>query len=167
MNQHLSKTALSRPFTNFYKLAENYCNFIESSEKISAEAFLVSIQKHLVELYSSGLKLEDVDLTSVINYERAYTNSEIINLISEKLDAQFYWHIFDPSDLNDTEAVCGDLIDDLNDIYLDLKSSIELFNPERDECRENALWQFKFDFDNHWNSHCINAIYAIHYFLKR
>jgi hypothetical protein len=31
---------------------------------------------------------------------------------------------------------------------------------------ESAARSFKWSFDNHWGDHCINATYALHFFLQ-
>lgn len=74
--------------------------------------------------------------------------------------------MFDPTDHNDTASVCGDLTDDLGDIYKDLKTFLTEFEKDDDDVKQNALWQLKWSFDNHWNDHCMDAIYALHHFLK-
>ena len=64
---------------------------------------------------------------------------KILFFISERLDNRYYWHVFDPSNQVDTEPVCGDLLDDLGDIYKDLKRSILIFKPPR-WCRIRVRW---------------------------
>jgi len=50
--------------------------------------------------------------------------------------------------------------------YTTTKFSFMTYNLDKEDCKENALWQFKFDFNKHWGDHCINALSAIHYFLQ-
>jgi hypothetical protein len=66
--------------------------------------------------------------------------------------------------ITDKEPTQGWLVDDFADIYRDLK--IELTKIEKigtDEAVEDALWQLKWSFTNHWGQHCINALRALHY----
>lgn len=153
-------------FIAFYKEAEDYCDFIEYYDAHN-EQFLTTAQNHLFELYKAGKALQWVELESEITDDNETENSsypEELAFIGQRLgDCQYYWHVFDPSDANDTQAVCGDLTDDLGDIYKDLKRSLLLYNIDK----ESAVWNFKFFFEHHWSEHCINAIYAIHYFLAR
>jgi hypothetical protein len=74
--------------------------------------------------------------------------------------------VFDPTKNNDVLPVCGDLLDNLLDIYKDLKESILLYDNSKSTELGNAVWTFKWNFENHWGDHCINAIYAIHYLIK-
>lgn len=68
-----------------------------------------------------------------------------------------YWKVFDPYNLE--EPVSMSLIDDILDIYKDVKEGILLY--ERSEQIE-AIWHWKFQFEIHWGRHAINAICALH-----
>jgi hypothetical protein len=87
----------------------------------------------------------------------------ILNSLADRLNNRFYWHVFDPAKEDDIEPVCGDLLDDLGDIYKDLKNSLLLFDKGSPAEIESAVWTLKWSFDSHWGRHCINSIYAIHY----
>lgn len=133
--------------------------------------FLKTTRIHLLKLYENALKLQWVDLQSNIEYDDKLDSDEFdktLSYISDRLgDARYYWHVFDPTNEKNKEPVCGDLIDDLGDIYQDIKFSLMTFNLGKQDCQENAfLWQFKFDFDRHWGDHCINALRAIHFYLQ-
>ena len=67
-----------------------------------------------------------------------------------------YWEIFDPYKLE--EAVCGSLLDDLSDIYNDIQEGIYLY-----ECgkKDDAVWCWKWSFENHWKYHATDAIRAL------
>ena len=154
-------------FIAFYKAAENYCDFIEHYDAHN-EQFLMAAQKHLFELYNVGKALQWVELESEINDDNETESNrrhDELRFIGERLgDCQYYWHVFDPSIENDTEPVCGDLTDDLGDIYKDLKQGLLMYGIDKEHIKESAVWDFKFFFERHWGEHCINAIYAIHYF---
>ena len=61
--------------------------------------------------------------------------------------------------------MCGDLLDDLSEIYKDIKRSLLIID-NGFNARETGLWRLKFQFENNWGDYCINALYACHYFLK-
>jgi hypothetical protein len=121
-------------------------------------------------LYQSALDLPWVDLQSNLEYGEKLNSEEfdkVVSFIADRLgETRYYWHVFDPTKESELDAVCGDLVDDLQDIYQDIKFSFLTFNLDQKECKENALWQFKFDFDKHWDDHCINALSGIHFFLQ-
>lgn len=157
-------------FLDFYKSATDYCNFIDNYSKQSQIDFLKIARQKLLKLYDKALDLQWVDLQSNIEYAERLDDKEfksILSFLADKLDdKRYYWHVFDPTNHTDTEPVCGDLVDDLSDIYKDIKYSIMIYSLDREDCKENALWQFKFDFDKHWGDHCINALTGIHFILQ-
>jgi hypothetical protein len=168
-NIEIDKALKTSEFINFLNVARNFCSLIDATQIVKTKEFLLVLQQQLLSLYSHGRNIPKVDLEgdSDIEVEIAsidYRN--IISLIGDKIPFQYYWHVFNPIDDNDTDPVCGDLTDDLSDIYKDLKNSLLLFDSGNIKVKREAIWQFKFDFDSHWSNHCANAIYAIHYFLQ-
>jgi hypothetical protein len=88
----------------------------------------------------------------------------------------FYWEVFDPTyteqdngqpgqdwKIKDKEPTQGWLVDDFSDIYRDLKIEFEKIKIGTDEAIEDAFWQMKWSFINHWGHHCINALRYLHY----
>lgn len=166
----VDKITQSQGFITFVETAKNFCSFIETKQSNSYQTFLATIQKQLIELYIYGAGLpefsspKDRDIKEVGITDKDI--KEILLLIRDRINDPFYWTVFDPTDHNDTASVCGDLTDDLGDIYKDLKTFLIEFEKGDDNVKQNALWQLKWSFDYHWNDHCMDAIYAIHYFLK-
>lgn len=160
----------TKEFSVFYKNATDFCDFIENYKTNDNLDFLKKTRQHLLNLYDSALSLPWVDLQSNVEYEEKLDSDKFdqaVSFINYRLDPiRYYWHVFDPTNEKDLEPVCGDLVDDLQDIYQELKFSILTFNLDKVDCKENALWQFKFSFDRHWDDHCINALSAIHFFLQ-
>lgn len=161
----------SEEVISFIDAAELYCKFIENSQSSNALDFLIALQKHLLVLYQAGVKLPRIDLQEDMDFSEDIDNSSfgiIVNSIMDRLsDNRYYVHLFDPTDKTDDEVIYGDLLDDMSDIYKDIKRAFLILKIDSRVAQANAIWQFKFDFDNHWGDHCINAIYATHYFLKR
>lgn len=160
----------SKEFNDFYKIALDFCAFIENRQPGTKVDFMQGTRHHLLKLYSTALQLQWVGLQSNTEFDERLQDADIKPLrdsISQRLEgSQFYWHVFDPTDEENRTPVCGDLVDDLGDIYKDLKNAITLFNLGKSGCKENALWNFKFLFEKHWDDHCINALSAIHFYLQ-
>jgi len=158
-------------FTNFIKSVRDFCDFIEIDTNEGSNLFLKFVQIHLQTLYLTGQKLQSVDLLHNKEFNDLLTKEDlqkILNTLSDKLNNnRFYWHVFDPTNEDDTEPVCGDLLDDLGDIYKDLKNALVLFDKGGPAEIGHAIWDFEWGFNNHWGDHCINATYALHYFIQR
>lgn len=144
-------------FSDFYQEAFEFCIFLENDSKISIVDFLGQTRKKLLSLYDKALRLQWVDLQSNVEYDDKLNKQKFentLNSLVNRLDnKRYYWHVFVPMNQDDMEPVCGDLLDDIGDICKDLKFSIMTFNLNKIDCKENALWQFKFD--KHWGDHCI------------
>ena len=165
-----SKHVIStKEFQNFLKSCRQYCCLLETTDS----NVLVELQKSLLELYSNGLNLQTVDLDSNIDFEEKLDDKEfeiIKNRTSELLgEHQCYWTIFDPTEnvFGSESPVMSDLLDDVMDIYKDIKYQLKIFDLNTEESIENAVWGMKFDFWHHWSNHAIDAIRTIHYVIEK
>lgn len=171
---------LDRPTTaEFLDSARRFVALLESGLVDTAEFFKKS-HAALVDLYAVGHKLEEIALT----YSSADSDFDDDKLFKDKPEFElpdlgeeaWYWKVFDPTymekdglpgqgwKITDKEPSQGWFVDDLTDIYRDLK--IELNKIDKiatDEAIEDALWQLKWSFLNHWGFHCIDAMRYLHY----
>jgi hypothetical protein len=74
-----------------------------------------------------------------------------------------YWNTFDPLKENE-QPVCGDLPDDLADIWLDLWEGLCLFDAGH-SLEANFHWRVLYD--SHWGQHVLDAQRAIYAFLTK
>ena len=168
-NLTIDKIIQADSFVKFLKSVREFCSFIEHDNTENNVAFLRLTQTHVQSLYFGGQKLQFVDLNYNLDFEDIMTKPElekVLHGLADRLNYRFYWHVFDPTKEDDIEPVCGDLLDDLGDIYKDLKNSLLLLDKGSPAEIESAVWTFKWSFDNHWGDHCINATYALHYFIQ-
>jgi len=179
---HDIQTFLDKETTiSFLKVAEDFIELIEA-ENNSPEQFYKQAHGTLIDLYSSGHKLEQIELkysSADSNFGKAddeFFKNQNQALISTLGKECFYWEVFDPTytenengqpeqgwKITDKEPSQGWLVDDFADIYRDLKIEIEKMKIETDEAVEDALWQMKWSFINHWGHHCVNALRYLHY----
>ncbi len=183
MEKNLSsntKQFLKRETTkSFIKTANDFVKLLEV-KKMELSKFFPLLHSNLLELYSAGHSLDIIELKStsdVRDFDRDKLFIDInTHLVSELGIECFYWEIFDPTytetnrrpdsgwEITDKKATQGWLVDDLADIYRDIK--VELTKIEEigtDEAIEDALWNFKWGFKHHWGNHCINALRYLHY----
>jgi hypothetical protein len=154
---------------DFLQIAETYCEFVEKENRKGFE-YLLNAREVLVTLYAAAIKLPDVPTTTHNEFGGRVTDEEqklIVKRLNVNIgDKGFYWDTFDPTNEKDTEAVCEDLVDDIADIYRDVKSCLTIYNLGQIEAREHGLWELKFSFDKHWGAHNINALRALHYLIE-
>jgi hypothetical protein len=99
----------------------------------------------------ADVELPDADLRLVA--ERAAT-----------LPCQLYWEIFDPLQDPPEEPVIGHTSDDIDDIYRDVAAGLVLFDSGR---RDEAGWEWGFNFRTHWGEHATGALRAFHAYLAQ
>ncbi len=159
----------TKTFENFINAARQYCEFVETQVPESETAFLMQAEEHLQALYYFGKKLPVTE--NFADAEDKLTAAEMEKLLhftAERLgDHRYYQVVFDPTEFKDDQVVAGDLLDDLGDIYKDLKNAILAFDPLTPDNFEHMQYEFTFLFEHHWGDHCADALYAIHYFKKK
>jgi hypothetical protein len=159
----------AKHFSDFLNAAKNYCNFIETEDSLTEIQFLSVTQTHLVTLYYLARQLPSVHLQVDKEFESDIDDEQmkaLLRFIGARVRFSYYWVVLNPVDMNNlAETGTGDLIDDLGDIYKDLKRALVIFETDDIAAKENAIWKFKFDFDYHWGEHCIEALSAIHHHL--
>lgn len=151
---------------DFLLTARSYCSFIETTDTTNKE-FLKGLQGLLLILYQQATTLSCTTLDHEEEFKEKLSKEEfekILNSISDKIgENRYYWEVFDPTNDKDTEAVCGDLVDDIGDIFKDIKYGLMIFDIGTTSSQEDAIWNFKFGFEKHWGRHAISALKTIHF----
>ncbi|MGC3945550.1 MAG: DUF5063 domain-containing protein [Chryseolinea sp.] len=154
---------------DFLKVAAEYCSFVENENSQGLE-FQIKTRRILASLYLTAIQIPEVSVTSDKEFDNRVTDDQqqkIIKKLSDNINTgRFYWDTFDPTDENDKEPVCDDLVDDLGDIYRDIKSCLTTYDQGTIDAREHGLWELKFTFNAHWGQHNINALRALHSIIE-
>jgi hypothetical protein len=171
---------LERPTTTAFLLfARQFVTLLET-DIVDKANFLKRSHGALTDLYAAGHKLEEIPLKyssadSEFDGDEFFKDKTAIKIPDLGEDA-LYWEVFDPTymekdgqpgqgwKITDKEPSQGWLVDDLTDIYRDLKIELNKIDTiVTDEAIEDALWQMKWSFFHHWGSHCVNALRYLHY----
>lgn len=153
----------------FITVTRNYCAAVERPTGATAEAFLQEMLPRLVELYATALALPDVEPADDDREWPGMTHEEwkvVFDDLRERIvDYQLYWTTDGfPLRTDDTSPplLCGDLANDLADIYRDLKDSLDQWETGEDSHRVSALWEWRFGFHAHYGQHIVDAVRVIH-----
>jgi len=164
----VEEAIIKKETLDFLQVAERYCVFVET-ERTKGIEYHFKARDILTTLYATAIRFPEVSITYDKTFNNKVTDDQqksIINRLDDNIgEKRFYWDTFDPTDENETEPVCQDLVDDLADIYRDIKSCFMTYNLGQIEAREHGLWELKFTFDRHWGEHNINALRALHYLI--
>ena len=151
----------------FHEAATACCQLIRAHRETEFGAFLASLERTLVRLYAAALELPDVDAESEELLPTAGTSEERMVLF-QSLNAylepySYYWEVYDPIVRQDGDILAGGLGDDLSDIYYDLRTGLEVWNP-RDPIRTaDVVWDWRFGFESHWGQHLVDGLRALHW----
>lgn len=155
--------------TEYLESARRFCEYMESDSEVEPVEFLKQVRSLLLVLYQKALTfpLHDGDTDGDTEDLLGEGYFVVLKLIGRKVGTMdYYYHVYDPTNLDNENSVAGLLTDDLGDIYRDLKMALLQLNTDSEIAKEDALWSLHFSFRSHYGAHIINALYAIHFFLQ-
>jgi hypothetical protein len=164
LDPYLESLLKTENIKSLLEAANTFVSLLED-KTIDDKVFVKKAHLALVNLYSNGIKLPEIDLkySKDFNRDDLFDNKYAGKINNLGIEA-FYWEVFDPAYAEeDKEATQGWLNDDFSDIYKDIKIEIEKIKLGTNEAVEDGLWSLKWGFINHWGNHCINAMRALHY----
>lgn len=163
----------------FAAVAEEFCDLLENGSKLEAGIFIKTLHCVLPKLYLKALQLPHTNLlfddsiednvsdtvlenTTTQDFDRELDENfrQVISMLSEHTKGfAYYFHMFDAYDPQTNKPVQGWLVDDISDLYLDIRSGLRKW--KRGESGE-ALWEWRFYFEIHWGDHALHALQALH-----
>ncbi len=143
--------------SRFADAAQSYCAWLEATPGSTSEEHFTATRL-VAELYAAAVCLPDTEPT---DSDVPSLSPEQRLLVESRLSAfplQYYWEIFEPLTLAPTDPTCGDIIDDLGDIYCDVKEGLLAY--AQDE--QAAVWHWRTTFGLHWGRHATSALRVLH-----
>jgi hypothetical protein len=159
---HDEKLALE----SFPLAAREFCRFVGQSRMDQREPFIQQLFGHLARICEIAIRLPWVDPTTEdveIDQDDIRSKTDECFKLADRLRTIFgkfdnYWEIFDSTQKE--EAVNGSLANDVAEICMDLKDALSLVENGTD--LNDAHWQWRFDFRNHWGRHAVSALKAMY-----
>ena len=142
----------------FARLAQEYCDWVEGKGN-KGEDQLFYLQVLLSKLYCWGIQLPDCEPTDLLESDELpdHNHQEILNYF-KTFPIQYYSMIFNAHIVPSEEPVIGDVIDDLADIYKDLKDGLWYLGRGSEL---DAVFRWRFSLGAHWARHILGAMYAL------
>lgn len=139
---------------HYFNIVKRFCAFVE--ELVISEDRLEELMSLLLQLYERALHLPDTEPSET---DYVFEKTTVLPLKIKVRD--FYWQVYDPwHDAVEDKPVCGMIFDDINDIYWDFKEGVIVF--EAGDIN-TAAWIWKFGLNNHWGTHAVALIKALHW----
>ncbi|MBH9578322.1 DUF5063 domain-containing protein [Inhella proteolytica] len=150
----------SNPIDQFAVSASSFCRWCEAAPSEQADRELRSreVRRLLARLIADALALPETNPGNSPDSVRA-TDDELKALTPRLADLPVdkYGVYFWPADLQ-SDPVVASLIDDLQEIYRDLRDGLWLYEQGHIDA---AAWQWLLLFEIHWGHHASNALHAL------
>jgi len=148
---------MSEAVIDFRAVAKRFCRVVEGYDGADWKAFQLTLRHTLADLISAAHALPEVEPTEADSINVPHEEwQKLFEHLKNCLEVQEYWLVFSPLDHSDHEPVCGDLADDLADIWRDLQLGLRTANAT------DATWEWWFSFHSHWGHHATSALSCLH-----
>jgi hypothetical protein len=148
------------------KAANELCAFLESFEEQEGRTFLEESVKLLSEVYRNMLGVGDTEPVFEGSGEATVTELEwsaLYQKIARMLGA--HNEILRPADEEEydrSELISHSISEDLADLYQDLKDFTAIFSRGMEELMNDAAWELKERFAEHWGKKLLRSLSALH-----
>lgn len=170
-NENLKALFFNEKIQSVLESARQFCDLVDAAltDKYGQEDFIDLLHIRLVDLYNYSLHIPKIEIFVKYKSEEGKEIKDSDRALYEKLTQILgiytdYSESFDPTIIeSDDNYLQGWLVDDLADIYKDLKQVLEMLDKDTDEHVQEGLWNLRFVFGAHWGTHTINAIRFLHF----
>lgn len=147
------------PVDRFATVAREFCAWVESpaageeEDMLAASRLLAALCRYVLDVpYLSGDEDVEPESLSVEQWQAALARLRDV-------PPTYYLKFFTPHHTDIKQPVGCSVLDDLSDIYRDLKEGLA--------CYERGHWQWaafywRMLYDTHWARHALGAMYALH-----
>lgn len=151
------------PVARFAEVAERYCAWAENAPEV-VEWEVETAIRFLLELTARALDLPEVDVNDDedtpgpddVAWKSVYDRFRV-------LPAGLYATV-DPEDVGGDALFTGDVLDDLADVWRDVRTGLDAYRVGR---TSEACWQWRFSFRSHWSAHATEAMRVLFTLLPR
>ncbi|MEY4385678.1 MAG: hypothetical protein RLY20_961 [Verrucomicrobiota bacterium] len=152
------KPELERSEETFVAIARNFCEWAENPSLEQEEDFKTAMRL-LPKLYAAAILLRESGGDDSKWEEIPDDQLRMVYHRFGKLPFNAYGVCFNPLVIPPEEPCVGSLVDDLGDIYRDVKRALVHYQSGH---REQAVWEWRFHFKCHWGRHLSSALHALH-----
>jgi hypothetical protein len=143
------------PVARIAAAAERCCAWIENPPEVVEREVETAIRL-LLELVARALDLPDADIEDAED-EPDRADDDAIAQVRRRLAVLpvGLYGTLDPEDVAGDQHLVGDVLDDLADVWRDVRQGLDAFRAGK---RDLACWTWKFSFENHWGEHAVEAL---------
>lgn len=140
--------------------ARRFCAFVRCADELPLDLRLREARRRMAALYRAALDLPDPAALDVDDSDAPDVEGGRVEPSFGKADV--YWLVPDPTE--EQAPTVSLLSDDFGDTYLDVARGLQLWDRGK---LDDAVWEWRFNFDAHWGRHAVDALRALHYATER
>ena len=142
------------------------CLFLEGVRKHVAQEFIEQSLHHLSGVYSAFLETGDTEPGEDAEPDPTVTEQDWSELYQGIAALLGPWNEIlrpaNPEEFDDSELVKQYISEDMADVYQELKDFTSVYSRGVEEFMNDAAWQLKERFTEHWGTKLLRALSALH-----
>jgi hypothetical protein len=156
----------SSEMLEFVKAAIGYCTFLEQLKGTEGREFISDTIKHLSGVYNTFLTTGETESLLESPGEPTVTEQEwsaLFQTVSRILGPHNdILRIAHEGEFDRSELVNHTISEDLADLYQELLDFTTIFSRGMEEMMNDAAWELKMRFGEHWGAKLLRALAALH-----
>ncbi len=156
----------SSEMVEFVKAANGCCTFLEQLNGTEGRAFIIESVKHLSTVYSTFINtgesepvLESPGEPTVTEQEWSVLFQRISMILGPHNDIL---RMAEEGEFDRSELVNHTISEDLADLYQELRNFTSIYSLGMVELMNDAAWELKERFGEHWGAKLLHALRALH-----
>lgn len=164
--EDINNIVYSGNVVEFVAVANEFCEFVENSNRYGTPQLIDITRKLLPLLYFKTSMLPEVN--TILDEELEKYVSELdYNVLQQKWlqrlgEYDLYHEVIDPDLQFGSENVTASISEHLMDIYQDVKEFVTSYNFGNEEVMNDAVAECKAHFEEFWGQRLVNVLRAIH-----
>lgn len=156
----------SNEMVSFVTISNSFCQFLEQLKEEDGKAFIEQSVKQLSEVYASLMKLgetepvhESAGESMVSEQDWSAVYQRILLLLGTHNDIL---RQAEDDEFDRSELVTHTISEDMADVFQELKDFTAIYSRGIEELMNDAAWDLKERFAEHWGKKLLRSLMALH-----
>lgn len=160
------KFVYSSTLVDFVKVCNEFCHFLEELKGTEGKVFIEASVRNLAEIYFLFLKIGETEPVFDTPPEPTVSEPEwsaLFQRIAEILGASNdTLRVADENEFDRSELINHTISEDMADLYQELRDFTVIYSRGLEELMNDAAWELKLRFAEHWGAKLLRALSALH-----
>jgi hypothetical protein len=156
----------SKALVDFVRTANEFCAFLEQLSGSEGKTFITESVRYMAELYALFLKTGETEPvfdtppeTTVTEQEWSALFQRMAGILGPSNDIL---RVAAENEFDRSELVNHTISEDMADLYQELKDFTVIYSRGLEELMNDAAWELKVRFAEHWGMKLLRALSALH-----